>query len=276
MSEPIPSHTKVIVDSPILFVKKLVGKIYLMRLQCEQVARTAVPGQFVNIKVNQELIPLLRKPFSVCRRSVQEGWIDIVWKIVGKGTRTLAEHTSGDLVNLIGPLGSGFTIPPETRTALLVGGGLGVAPLPFLCEQLLEARKQVVVFLGAKTKDELSLVDVFLHMGVELLLTTEDGSEGSAGLVTDILRDRLKPAKNLAGYHLFSCGPTGFLQAMQRITDEFEVDGQISIETMMGCGFGICMGCPVRLRNGRPGGGLYKLTCIDGPVFDAREVVLDG
>lgn len=261
---------------PILSVRNLIGEIFLMRLQCPDIAKIIEPGQFINIKVNNELIPLLRKPFSVCRRNSEEGWIEVLWKVVGEGTKIMAGYKAGESVNVLGPLGRGFNIPPNMHTALLVGGGLGVAPLPFLCEELLKVGKTVVVFLGAKSINDLSFIDVFQHMGVKVYITTEDGSKGKRGLVTDFLKEYLIQKKTLIQAHLFSCGPTGLLNEMIKISEEFSLEGQISIETMMGCGFGICMGCPVQVREGQSGGGLYKLACLDGPVFNALEVVLDG
>ncbi|NIR52956.1 dihydroorotate dehydrogenase electron transfer subunit, partial [candidate division KSB1 bacterium] len=262
-------------ESPILFVKRLVGDIYLMRMHCPFIAETVLPGQFVNIKVNDELIPLLRKPFSVCRRSKDEGWIEVLWKIVGKGTEIMASYRSGETANILGPLGRSYTIPADLEVASLVGGGLGVAPLPFLCEELLQANKTVEVFLGAGTVQELAFVDEFQQMGIELFLATEDGSRGKKGLVTDILLERLKQDSSSKRRHLFSCGPHGFLNSMINITSKLNIEGQLSIETMMGCGFGICVGCPVQVRVPKEGEKRYYLTCMDGPVFDAREIVLD-
>ncbi|MFQ5824985.1 MAG: dihydroorotate dehydrogenase electron transfer subunit [bacterium] len=247
-----------------------------MRMECPYLAKIVEPGQFINIKVNNEFIPLLRKPFSVCRRNIDEGWIEVLWKIVGKGTEIMAGYRAGDVVNVLGPLGRGFYMPPDMHYALLVGGGLGVAPLLFLCEEILKAGKSVLVFLGAKSVDELTFIDVFLQMDVEVYFATEDGSKGKSGLVTDLIIEYLKQEKDLNRRHIFSCGPVGLLNKMIKISDEFNLEGQISIETMMGCGFGICMGCPVRVRGEQTGGGLFKLACVDGPVFNAREVWLDG
>lgn len=273
MSKDIQS--KGIFDCRILSVRNMIGDIYLMRLACPTIARKVQPGQFVNIKVNDEYVPLLRKPFSVCRRNAQEGWIEVLWKIVGKGTKILSGYRGGEVINIIGPLGQGYDIPPDLQTALLVGGGLGVAPLPFLCEELQKSGKNVEVFLGAKSVNELSMVDAFKELGVEVFLATEDGSQGKQGLVTDIFLKRLNQMQSTAGGHFYSCGPNPFLRAMMRISEERGIPGQIAIETMMGCGFGICVGCPVRVRDGKSGGGTFMLTCIDGPVFNVTEILLD-
>lgn len=275
MIQMVKESHKGIYDCPVLSIDNLIGDIYLMRLECPAIAKTAEPGQFVNIKVNQEFVPFLRKPFSICRRDKQAGWIEVLWKIVGKGTALMARYKSGQNVNLLGPLGVGFSFPPEMKSAFLVGGGLGVAPLPFLCEELLQTDTAIDIFLGARSQEELSMVDFFEERGVAVHLSTEDGSLGMQGLVTERVIEKLRKIANPNRCHLFSCGPTGFLNAMMKITGESNVEGQVSVETMMGCGFGICVGCPVRVRKPEPGGKLYKLTCIEGPTFNAREIYLD-
>lgn len=263
-------------DCPILSVQNLSGAIYLMRLHSPVIPQNAHPGQFVNLKVNDEFTPLLRKPFSVCRRDAAAGWFEVLWKIVGKGTEVMSRLQAGGQINVLGPLGHGFKISPDLELAILVGGGLGVAPLPFLCDELLKMGKKVEVFLGAKTENELALVDEFLQMGVEVFITTEDGSIGHQGLITELLVERLTQRSLPERVNFFSCGPTGFLNSMILLSQNFGIPGQMAIETMMGCGFGICVGCPVRVRDPQPGERLYKLTCIDGPVFDAQEVILHG
>jgi len=266
---------KGIFDCPVISIDNPVGDIYLMRLHCPQIAETASPGQFVNIKVNEELTPLLRKPFSICRRSQQHGWIEVLWKIVGKGTEIMSCFEPEQSVNLIGPLGRGFALGSSQEEALLVAGGLGVAPLPFLCEELLARHVGVEVFLGARTVTEISMFNFFEEQRVPLQVATEDGSAGYRGLVTEMVLTRLANQNNPEAVHIYCCGPTGFLNVMMSICANYGIRGQLSIETIMACGFGICVGCAVRTRNPKPGEPQYKLTCIDGPVFDAGEISFD-
>lgn len=267
---------KGIYDCPILSVKNLSDEIYLMRLHGPQIARRAVPGQFVNIRVTREYIPLLRKPFSVCRRDADAGWFEILWKIVGKGTAILATLGEGDTVNVLGPLGHGYRIPDDLEKAFLVAGGLGVAPLPFLCEELLRDGRLVQIYLGARTAAELVLLDFFEHLKLPTFLTTEDGSLGEQGLVTEVFERHVLKLTGKEPCGVFCCGPNGLLKRIAELSKQYRIAAQVSIETMMGCGFGICMGCPVQLRRPSDAAPAYKLTCVDGPVFQSQEIVLDG
>ncbi len=277
MHSAISHQQKGVYNCQVLFNKNLSDEIYLMRLYCPEIADCSVPGQFVNVKVNREFIPLLRKPFSICRRNSREGWFDILWKVVGKGTSVLSGSQKGDFVSVIGPLGHGYNIVPDLRKALLVAGGLGVAPFPFLCDELLKAGKSIRVFIGTRHQKELALVENLQSLPIELQITTEDGSAGSQGLVTDALIQYLSELDDLSHTLIFSCGPIGLLKRICEISDDYNIGSQVALETMMACGFGICMGCPVRLRHPQPNSSqVYKLTCIDGPVFDAKEILVNG
>ncbi len=195
---------------------------------------------------------------------------------MGQGTAIMAQARPGDTFSVIGPLGRGYTVPESTRTALLVGGGLGVAPLPFLAENLAAAGTSVEVYVGARSKGDLSMLEAFGSLGLEPVIATEDGSVGACGFVTAPLTTRLKELQGAPDAHLFSCGPTGFLKAMTALSKQYEIPGQIAIETVMACGFGICVGCAVPAKRQVGTGRRYKLACIDGPVFDSDEVELDG
>ena len=276
MLSEITLPKKGLYNCQVLFNDNLGDAIYRMRLHCPEIAAESAPGQFVNVKVNREFIPLLRKPFSICQRNSRESWFDILWKVVGKGTSVLSGLQKGDCVSVLGPLGHGFNVVPDLRQALLVAGGLGVAPFPFLCDKLLKAGKSIKLFLGARNQQELALVENFRSLPVALQLTTEDGSAGSQGLVTDALIQYLSQRHDLTQTEIFACGPIGLLKRICEISDDYNVSSQVALETMMACGFGICMGCPVRLRDPNPNiRDVYKLTCIDGPVFDSSEILLN-
>jgi len=272
-----PDSEKGVYDGRVVFVRNLIGKIFLMRLSCPEIAAAAQPGQFVNVKVNRELIPLLRKPFSVCDSDPAAGSFDLLFKVIGKGTQALSVLKQDDIVNVIGPLGHGYDISTGTHAALLVAGGLGVAPLPLLCKRLLQQGTPVEIYLGARVAHELALVQTLAKLGpAVVVVTTEDGSVGERGLVTDTLERKLTSLEDASGYEIYSCGPAGLLRRVGEISEQFGLDSQVAIETMMGCGFGICMGCPVRMRHVGPGEVPYKLTCVDGPVFHAKDILIHG
>jgi dihydroorotate dehydrogenase electron transfer subunit len=272
------SSSQGVFDCEVLSIKNFTGRIFLMRLHAPGIAKSVKAGQFVNIKVNSEYIPLLRKPFSVCRRDVAEGWIEVLWEVVGKGTSVMSQFSPGHSISIIGPLGHGYSMADDLEHAFLVAGGLGVAPLPFLYETISENPSiEIEVFLGARSVHHLSMVDFFRERGAHIQVMTDDGSAGRMGLVTEPVIERLLQAgADTRRMMLYSCGPTPFLNAMAEISTRFDVPGEIAIETMMGCGIGICVGCPVRVRTPPVGEKLYKLTCVEGPVFRANEVVLHG
>jgi len=247
--------------------------MHLLRLHCPPIAMTSQPGQFVNIQTSEELVPLLRKPFSVCRRDQAAGWFEVLFRIVGKGTQQLSRLQPGDLRSVIGPLGHGFKWEPQGGfTALLVAGGIGIAPMPFLAEELRHQGFGSRVFIGAKTAAELWGEREFGHLAHAWHVSTDDGSRGFNGVVTDqLLAFLTDPAHAGKNWRIFACGPEPMLQRVLRIGRQHHIPTQIAVETMMGCGFGICMGCPMP-RPRRQQAESYLLACVDGPVFDANEV----
>lgn len=241
------------------------------RFASAEIAAVSRPGQFVNILTSESYIPLLRKPFSISRRSLQGNWFEVLYRVVGEGTRLLSIAKPGERRRIIGPLGVGFRCVVEAPAAI-VAGGLGVAPMPFLLEELSGQCSDLYFLLGARTAAELWGEDVARSFAARVFCSTDDGSKGFAGTVTALFEHLLDtstmPRKRL---HVYACGPEPLLQRMLEISRERKLQTQISVETMMGCGFGICMGCPMPPAAGEMVGA-YKLSCIDGPVFDAREI----
>ncbi len=272
-NEASPAGSRGIFDCRVLSITHFSNQIYSLRLSCPDIAQKAEPGQFVNLKVNQDLFPILRRPFSISQVNQSDGWIEVVWKIVGVGTELMSRLRTGQVVSVLGPLGNGFTIDPDAENAVLVAGGLGVAPFPYLFERLVAMHRRVRVFLGARTGSELVLTQGFSRGNADVELATEDGSVGFRGLVTGPLVTFLDKTEHLDSVQLFACGPTPFLNAMCEIAKKYQVKCQISLETTMACGFGICVGCPVRTADN---GKRFMLTCVDGPVFEAGKVALHG
>jgi dihydroorotate dehydrogenase electron transfer subunit len=218
--------------------------------------------------------PLLPRAFSVYRISQGEGGapvVEILYKVLGKGTRYLAQMDPGQAVEILGPLGNAFTVPETMETAVLVAGGIGVPPIVALAMEIVKGQRPLEVFLGGKTADDILCVEDFERIGAGLHITTEDGSKGTCGLITDLLVPFLLGSR-LSALHIFTCGPPGMLAAVARMAEERGMPCQTSVEANMACGFGACMGCAIEVRSKGPGPN-YKLVCKDGPVFDSRDLV---
>ena len=248
------------------------GGHFRIRLSCHAQYSGAVPGQFVMVRLSDQLEPLLPRPFSIHRLVKETGGataIELLYRVVGKGTYQLSLKQSGDFVDLTGPLGSGFAIPERAVKVCIVAGGIGVAPMIFLLAFLQKQKIDfagVRVFLGAKSKADILCQKEFLSLGVEVHTTTDDGSAGAQCLVTDPLDDAI--AENPPDI-IYACGPLEMLTCVAGIADKHNVACQISIETMMACGMGACLGCAVASRKQA---NAYLHACLDGPVFDTREL----
>jgi dihydroorotate dehydrogenase electron transfer subunit len=250
----------------IIHTEKFSDDIYRFTIKSPDIAADARPGQFVMLRTGEGQDPLLRRPFSV-HQVAAGGLLRILFKVVGKGTRGLAGLQPGRQVDILGPLGRGFVQPPGHHH-ILVGGGIGIAPLLFLAGQLLENNEpvSVKVLLGARTGDEIApLADDFTGMGLQVQSTTEDGSMGCQGLVTDLMT----PGENEKPNMVYACGPYPMLRAVARISRTREWGCQVSLETIMACGLGACLGCAV-MRSDMKG---YAHACKDGPVFSADDVI---
>ncbi|MFH0917581.1 MAG: dihydroorotate dehydrogenase electron transfer subunit [Candidatus Omnitrophota bacterium] len=229
------------------------------------IAKHAIAGQFVNIRVADTFEPLLRRPISIHR--VVTSKVKIIYEIIGKGTQILAQRKPGEFLDIIGPLGNGFDYPrpPAKATAaknILIAGGLGVAPLVFLAEKLKSS--QPLVLIGAGSQKQILCLQEFKALGCTVKLATDDGSVGFKGKVTDLLSMVLEQTKPLG---LFSCGPRPMLKAVARIAHKNKIPAQLSLEEHMACGIGACLGCVVATKTG------YQSVCQDGPVFSSEELI---
>ena len=210
------------------------------------------PGQFVNLKLDGLF---LRRPISVC--DWDENSITLIYKVVGTGTKQMARMSVGEKVDVLCGLGNGFDTSKCGAHALLVGGGVGVPPLYNLCKQLLAQGKQVSVVLGFNTASEVFYKDEFEALGATVYVATADGTLGTRGFVTDIIR-------GLDYDYFYTCGPLPMFVAMEKI---MTTSGQYSFEERMGCGFGACMGCSCKTKYGN------KRICRDGPVLEREEII---
>lgn len=228
----------------------LTQSVYKMTLQGDTSAITA-PGQFVNIQLDGLF---LRRPISVC--DVQGDRLTILYKVVGKGTMQMSKLSAGQLDVLTG-LGNGYDLSKAGDMPVLIGGGVGVPPMYLLCKELLKLGKAVTVILGFNTKNEIFYEREFRELGVNVIVTTVDGSYGMKGFVTDALKD-------LQYSYFYTCGPEPMLKAVYKNS---VTSGQMSFEKRMGCGFGACMGCSCKTITG------YKRICKEGPVMQKEEIL---
>jgi len=277
-------------EARVLLNCEILDGIRLLRLEADDIARDAVAGQFVHVRCSRGSDPLLRRPISLYAigspataespgrgkpksgasptsstaaspPQLKKGQIDLLFARVGRGTELLAQLAAGDTVSVLGPLGKGFHITPKTRNVLLIGGGIGMAPLSALAAQAVARDLTVTMLCGFKSEDAV-LPAWLLPPEVEYVVCTEDGTAGRKGIVTDIVVDFLDWADEA-----FACGPRPMLSALARTPLLQKVRAQVSLEERMGCGVGACLGCVVRTKHG------LQRVCRDGPVFEMKDIV---
>jgi dihydroorotate dehydrogenase electron transfer subunit len=244
------------------------GDYYLWSLESPSIAREARPGQFIMIKVSDGDHPLLRRPISLHAR--HGGALEVFFKVAGIGTRLLARKKPGDLLDILGPLGKGYTVGANLKgkTAYAVGGGRGIAPLYFLSQELSAVGARTRVFYGGKTLKDIPLKDRFARANLDVLYSTDDGSFGFRGLVTELFAGELvrkSPAM------IYACGPDPMMKAVADGASRLGIPAEFSLESIMGCGIGACWGCVRKIK--RDGAEGWLKVCEEGPVFPGQEIV---
>ena len=228
--------------------KELAANAYRMVLAGDTSAVT-MPGQFVDLALPGRF---LRRPISVC--DCTPGRLTLIYKVLGEGTEQMTALEPGTELDVLTGLGNGFDLSKAGDAPVLIGGGIGIPPLYWLAKELIKLGWTPAAVLGFNTKDEMFCVEEFRALGCEVLVTTSDGSYGIKGYVTN--------AEYKGFSYYFACGPSPMLRAVHALP----LPGQLSLEERMGCGFGTCMGCSIRTKDG------YKRVCKDGPVFDREEL----
>ena len=244
--------------------------ILRITLETDPPLQVLKPGQFIQLRTSSGYDPLLRRPFSVHLFSEDNKTIDILYRVLGKGTQWLSKVKEGSVLDAIGPLGNHFLINEDFENALIVVGGMGCAPVFFLINELLKLKKHVTLLWGARTRKEIFDIELLQDRGVDVRNATEDGSLGHHGLVTDLLQSILEEidmGKLIKG---FTCGPVGMLRNVQSLVSNTSFPWEVSVEERMACGVGVCLGCAMRMKSGE-----YKMTCTHGPVLDLKEVLFD-
>ena len=249
-------------------MKKLNEDTFLIRIKSEAIATRAVAGQFVNIRCSEGMDAYLRRPISICAIDREDNTFDLVYQVRGKGTRLLCGFESGDQIDVLGPLGRGFTLNPEHQHIVVVGGGIGTFPLLQLLKD--HPAKKKTAILGFRTKELVVLEDKFKKHSHELLMATDDGSYGQKGFVTTLLEQMLIKERP---HMVYFCGPAIMMKRGVEIVSKYGIPCEVSMEQRMGCGVGACLVCACKTKKGEDWD--YSHVCKDGPVFAGHEVVFE-
>lgn len=253
---------------------------YRLILSSVELSRLVRPGQFLHVRVLPLSDPLLRRPFSVHAVDRQAGRVSLLYRVVGRGTALLARKKEGDCLDVIGPLGRGFSLPAGKQAVAIVAGGIGIAPLFFLLQEMAgenNPERILYILLGARTAEELLLIEEIKELTgsvtgkFNVLVATDDGSCGHRGPVTELL-ERLLTGR--MADMVYACGPQGMLRAVSMLLEKHGVKGELSIEERMACGIGACYSCVCKTKSSEVEGFRYSRVCVEGPVFKASEVIL--
>jgi dihydroorotate dehydrogenase electron transfer subunit len=248
-----------------------------MRILAPGFGEQAKPGQFLMFRVQMALPPLLRRPFGIfrtgffppdCAGLPPREYVEILYKVVGQGTAMMRELHAGDRVEMLGPLGRGFDLGESGGEKILVGGGIGLVPLYMLAGELTRT-STVRLLMGGRTRNDILAVTEFERLGVETYVSTDDGSLGEEGLVTAVLERKLD---KYPGAAVYACGPMPMIEAVYRICAERGAPLQVSLEALMACGVGACLGCVIKGVGHSDQTPRYLCTCKEGPVFRAEEL----
>ncbi len=257
---------------------RLSGDYNILSLAAAEIGQAAAPGQFVMVKPGTAIDPLLRRPFSIfeiLRTGRQVDGISLLNKRIGVGTTRLYEARRGDRLPCLGPLGRPFVPVAPPREAWMVAGGVGLAPFVTLAESLAAGGTPSTLFYGGRSSGDLFREELFAGLGVQLVLTTEDGSRGEAGRVTDPLARALS-GRSPGTLAIYACGPTPMMRAVAELGCRFDQPTYVSLEPVMGCGMGGCYSCVVPVSRLPSGAGHFVRSCLDGPVFDASAVLWEA
>jgi dihydroorotate dehydrogenase electron transfer subunit len=253
---------------------KIGEDLFKMAVFSPYIIKNSIPGQFINIKCSSiDIIdPLLRRPFSIY--DVEPGFkvFSILYVLKGIGTQYLSRLCAGDILDFIGPLGNGIdTNENENKKFLLIGGGIGVAPLYFLARKLTSEGKDVFFAAGFKNNNFILFEKMLQSLKISYEIYSEDGMYGKKGLITDLLYERIDDFKK---HEAICCGPVPMYKTLQNIFSLKDINAKALFEEIMACGIGVCKGCVMKFKNGRDGY-KYKTVCKDGPVFNLMEAVFD-
>jgi dihydroorotate dehydrogenase electron transfer subunit len=244
--------------------QKLCPRFYCLSIDAKPILKKILPGQFIHIRTQDGFEPFFRRPFSVYRA---QKTVDIFYEVVGPGTALLAAKKKGDDIDVLGPVGTPFTLPSkEIKQVVMIAGGIGIAPFLILSDVLKKKKIERILLYGGRTKDHVYPMKEFKQNGVKTHVSTDDGSVGVKGRVTELFsKIKCDPKTTM----LYTCGPHVMMKAVQDFARQKNLKGEAACEEVMACALGACLGCSIKTTSG------FKTVCYDGPVFDLQEVLFE-
>ncbi len=246
--------------------EEIIKDIFKFSVEAEEIVKTAKPGNFIEIRVNDQTEPFLRRPISIYNMNQEAGILEFIFQIKGNGTNLLSKKQIGDKIDILGPLGNGTFKFEKYNKIAIIGGGIGIFPLYELAKEAKAQGKKVSTYLGFRNKDLVMLEKEFKEVSDKLVITTDDGSYAEKGFAIDYLK------KDIENHCIYACGPLPMLKAVQKYAIENNINCQISLEEKMGCGLGVCLGCAVKKASSPKDNPEYFHVCKGGPVFNAKDV----
>lgn len=258
------------VKAKIIEKVELIPGIFKMSVvNAHKLVERSKPGHFVEIRVNDDIEPFLRRPISIHNLERNSGKLEFIFQVKGKGTQILSKKNIGDVIDIIGPLGYGTFDYSKYQNLGIIGGGIGVFPLYELAKEAKNEERNVNTYLGFRNKDFVVLEEEFKNVSDKMEITTDDGSYSQKGFAIDLLKKDIEENKIDC---IYACGPLPMLKAVKQLAEEKNIPCQISLEERMGCGLGVCLGCAVKTAKSPKDAPEYVHVCKAGPVFDATYV----
>ena len=262
-------------EATVVKSEQLALNTYRLTFQDKTISQNSHAGNFINIQMPQKSNVFWRRPFSVHSTRPEENIFEILFSAIGRGTSVLKDVKVGETLNILGPLGNSFLLDQQLEEIIIVAGGLGVAPFKLLLKDAALLKIKKTLFFGVSSKNQFCCLDEFEKLGADLVLSTDDGTKGHKGFITGPLDEYLFQKAGSINIEMFVCGPTLMMQRVKELSQQYNIKAQVTVENVMACGFGACVGCPVTLARPTKDGTLYKLACKDGPVFNMNEILLN-
>lgn len=260
---------KVQLQAKLVKVQKLKDDIYKFSIDAKEIVDNAKCGQFIEIRVTDNIDPFLRRPISIYNLDKENGILEFIFQVKGKGTEILARKKEGEFIDVIGPLGSGIFDYSKYENLAIIGGGIGIFPLYELAKEAKKDEKSVNIYLGFRNKDYVVLENEFKEISSSTCIATDDGSYGKNGFAINYLKEDIENGKIDS---IYACGPMPMLRAIKELAIQKNIPCFVSLEEKMGCGIGVCLGCAVKKVQENTENIEYTHVCKQGPVFDATKV----